>query len=149
MMEPIVQKYVDPTRDQFKGMMSLPDNGPIHMLNMLRFRAVAAYPSGHSAEGGNLTGAEAYALYGQKSAPIFSRVGGEIAMLWSPKLVVIGPEDEAWDRVFIAQYPNAAAFGEMVKDPDYQTAVVHRQAAVETSRLIRLSPKDVGGNFAD
>lgn len=140
--------YIDPTRDQFSAMMKLPDEGPIHMLNMIRFRESADYPGDHENAGASLTGAEAYKIYGAESGPIFQRVGGRIAYSWSPKLVLIGPSDEEWHAVFVAQYPNAAAFGEMVKDPEYQKAVVHRQAAVATSRLVRLHPQETGGNFA-
>ena len=134
--------HIDPSREQFCAMMKLPDDGPIHMLNMLRFRSKAAYEDGREA-----TGAQAYETYGKESGPIFKRVGGKIAYAWSPKLTLIGPEREKWDMIFIAEYPNAAAFGEMVKDPEYQKAVIHRQAAVADSRLIRLKPGEAGAHF--
>ena len=54
--------------------------------------------------------------------------------------MVIGPETQHWDLAFIALYPNSGAFLEMVTDPEYQKAVVNRQAAVLTSRLIRFIP---------
>ena len=135
--------YLDPTREQFSVMMKLADDGPIHMLNLVQFRDKAIYPDGREA-----TGEEAYLAYGKESAPIFERVGGRIAIVWSPKFTLIGPDHEKWDRAFVAEYPSAAAFGDMVKDPDYQKAVVHRQAAVENSRLIRLKPGETTTNFA-
>ena len=52
------------------------------------------------------------------------------------------------EACFIARYPNAGAFLAMVTDPEYQKAVVHRQAAVATSRLIRCAPKTGGDGFA-
>lgn len=61
--------------------------------------------------------------------------------------MLIGPADERWDRCFIAEYPSGAAFVEMIKDPNYQKAVIHRQAAVLTSRLIRLKPGTSGDDF--
>jgi hypothetical protein len=36
----------------------------------------------------------------------------------------------------------------MVTDPEYKLAVVHRQAAVLTSRLVRFAPREVGTGFA-
>ena len=63
--------------------------------------------------------------------------------------MLIGPQDERWDICFIAEYPSGAAFVEMVKDPDYQKAVVHRQAAVADSRLVRLAPKASGAGFGE
>ncbi len=136
--------FVDPTREQFGAFMRLTDAGPIHMLNLVRFRAEAIYPDGRKA-----TGAEAYAAYGRESLPIFTRVGGRIAWSGDFRIMLIGPEHEHWDRCFIAEYPSAAAFGQMIKDPDYQKAVTHRQAAVEDSRLIRLAPRAAGASFAD
>ena len=61
--------------------------------------------------------------------------------------MLIGPSDEAWDDVFIARYPTAHAFLEMVTDPVYRQAVTHRQAAVVTSRLIRCKPTQAGKGF--
>ncbi len=140
--------YIDPTREQFSAMMQLPEEGAIHMLNMLRFNERAAYEEGHPLAGEALAGAEAYERYGAESGPIFARVGGRMAYSWTPRHVLIGPTDEVWDLIFVAEYPNAAAFGEMVKDPEYQKAVKHRQAAVAQSRLIRMKSRAAGAHFA-
>lgn len=63
------------------------------------------------------------------------------------QLMLTGPAQERWDTVFIARYPTAGAFLAMVTDPDYRVAVVHRQAAVATSRLIRCQALDAAGGF--
>ena len=77
----------------------------------------------------------------------FRRVGGRIVWSGDFRMLLIGPEAERWDLCFIAAYPSAAAFVEMVKDPDYQKAVLLRQAAVEDSRLIRTRPREIGAGF--
>jgi uncharacterized protein (DUF1330 family) len=135
-------KHVDPTREQFGAFMKLEDDGPVWMLNLIRLRKNARYEDGREA-----TGAEAYAAYGRESAPFFTGVGGKIVMSGKPQAVLIGPEDEHWDLAFIAEYPSAVAFGEMVKNPGYQAIVFHRQAAVKTSRLIRIKPGRPGHLF--
>lgn len=135
--------HVDPTPEQFRAMMKDPWDGPVHMLNLIRLNEKAAYGDGRAA-----TGAEAYAAYGRGSEPIFRRVGGEIVWSGSASLMVIGPEDRQWDLAFVAAYPSASAFGDMVKDPAYQAVVFHRQAAVRDSRLIRLRPREAGSGFA-
>ena len=112
------------------------------MLNLVRFRAKAEYADGRDA-----TGAEAYAAYGRESGPIFRGLGGKIIWSGDFRLMLIGPEEEQWDACFIAEYPNADAFVSMVKNPDYQKAVIHRQAAVHTSRLIRCATAEPGGAF--
>jgi uncharacterized protein (DUF1330 family) len=134
--------YVDPTRERFKEFRDLPRRGAIHMLNLVRFRAEAAYEDGRKA-----TGAEAYAAYGRESQPVFQRVGGRIAWRGNFEFNLIGPDDEKWDEVFIAEYPSMDAFIEMLRDPVYREAVKHRQAAVEDSRLIRCEPAEAGSRF--
>jgi uncharacterized protein (DUF1330 family) len=136
----MTDRHIDPDRAQFDAFKALPRDTPIHMLNLVRFKAEASYPDDHPLAGETLTGADAYANYGRESGPIFQRVGGSIVWRGTMEALLIGPEDERWDAVFIAQYPNSGAFMEMVTDPAYRLAVVHRQAAVETSRLIRCAP---------
>lgn len=139
--------HIDPTRAQFDTFKGLDRDQPIDMLNLVRFRDLANYPGDHDLARDGLTGADAYALYGKHSAAILQMVGGSIVWRARFDATLIGPEDEAWDAMFIARYPNAHAFLAMVSDPDYQRAVVHRQAAVATSRLIRTSPLQGGAQF--
>lgn len=130
-------RHIDPTRDQFNAFKGLDRDAPIDMLNLVAFRDLASYPPDHPNADRRMTGAEAYADYGAQSAPVLDRVGGEIVWRAAFQTTLIGPEDEAWDAMFIARYPDAHAFLAMVTDPEYQQAVIHRQAGVRTSRLIR------------
>jgi uncharacterized protein (DUF1330 family) len=136
----VSDRHVDPERVQFDAFKALPRDTMIHMLNLVRFRADADYPARHPLAGEGLTGAEAYRHYGADSGPIFRRVGGRVVWRGTMEAMVIGPDTEHWDAAFIAEYPNSGAFMEMVTDPVYREAVIHRQAAVETSRLIRYAP---------
>lgn len=139
--------HIDPTRAQFDAFKGLDRDHPIEMLNLVRLRDLANYPGDHVLARDGLTGAEAYKLYGKHSAPVLDKVGGSILWRGAFQTMLIGPADEIWDAVFIAQYPTAHAFLAMVSDPDYQAAVVHRQAAVATSRLIRCAPSAGGDSF--
>ena len=138
-----MSNYVDPERDQFEAFKALPRDKPIMMFNLLHFREKAAYDDGRDA-----TGAEAYAAYGRESAAVFLRVGGEIIWRGKPEVMLIGPKDKQWDLIFIARYPSAGAFLEMITDPQYREAVRHRQAAVLDSRLIRATEAEAGQGFA-
>src|SRR3546814_18523541 len=63
----------------------------------------------------DLSGADAYANYGRDSGPVFQRLGGRVVWRGTMEAMVIGPEGEAWDAVFVAEYPNSGAFMAMVK----------------------------------
>lgn len=130
------------TAENFAAFRADDRPGPIHMVNLVRLRAMADYPDGRVA-----TGADAYAAYGRDTAPIFARLGGQIVWRGRLEQMLIGPADEAWDLCFVAAYPSVAAFVAMIKDPDYRNAMVHRQAAVLDSRLIRTAPQAPGDNF--
>ena len=138
-----MSNYIDPERDQFDAFKALPRDKPVMMLNLVRFRDRAAYDDDREA-----TGAQAYAAYGRETSPVFSRVGGSIVWRGAPELMLIGPPEKRWDLAFVARYPTAGAFLDMVTDPGYQAAVKHRQAAVMDSRLIRMAETEGGGGFA-
>ena len=140
---------IDPTRPQFDAFKALPRNQPIHMLNLIRLKALADYPPDHPDHGRGLTGLDAYRAYGRTSGPIFARVGGRQVWAGRPEVVVTGPSDECWDLAFIAEYPSAAAFLEMVTDPEYREHVKHRNAGVLDSRLIRFAPITPGETFGE
>jgi uncharacterized protein (DUF1330 family) len=125
--------HIDPTKETFAAFRADDRPGPIHMLNLVRLRARAAYSDGREA-----TGAEAYEAYGRESLPVFSRLGGKIVWRGRFELMLIGPAEERWDLAFIVA---------MIRDPVYREAVKHRQAAVEDSRLIRLKPGAAGVGF--
>ena len=141
--------HVDPTREAMALFRDMPGDRPIAMINLLRFRDAAAYPADHAEAGKGRTGAEAYAAYGRAAAAAFARAGGRQIWLGRPELTLIGPADEVWDLAFIAWYPTAEAFIGMLRDPEYQRAVVHRQAAVADSRLIRCEPRTAADGFGE
>ncbi|MEY4249496.1 MAG: hypothetical protein RJA87_1129 [Pseudomonadota bacterium] len=140
---------IDPTREQFNQFKALPRDQPVHMLNLVRLRDVANYPEGHPSHGKGLSGLEAYRAYGRESAEIFKRVGGKQIWAGKPQGVVTGPLDEHWDLAFIAYYPTAGAFLEMVTDAHYRVVVAHRTAGVLDSRLIRMEPLEPGEGFGE
>lgn len=137
-----MENYINPEREQFGKFRAIERDGPVHMLNLVKLNATAKYEDGTM-----VSGKEAYAAYGRLSGPIFKKVGGRIFWSANFEMPLIGPDDENWDIAFIAEYPNAQAFVDMVKDPEYQKAVVHRTAAVKTSRLVRFEPNKSSGVF--
>ena len=137
--------YLDPTKETFAQFREMDRPGPIHMLNLVKFRERAAYPDGR-----DVSGADAYKSYARESGPVFRGLGGRQVWIGKPELMLIGPQDsEQWDIAFIAEYPSVLAFVAMLRDPVYREAVKHRQAAVADSRLLRLAPAAAGKEFGE
>ena len=141
--------HIDPEREAWEVFKALPRDEPIQMLNLIRLKRKAEYPPGHADHGKELTGLDAYRAYGRTTAHIFKRLGGRQVWAGKPQVMVTGPQSEAWDLAFIAEYPNAEAFIAMVRDPEYRELVAHRTAGVADSRLLRLAPVEPGEGFGE
>jgi uncharacterized protein (DUF1330 family) len=77
-----------------------------------------------------------------------SRGRGKIVWRGSSAFTAIGPREEKWDEVFVAEYPSMEHFFKMLRNPEYrENAVIHRQAAVADSRLIRIALAEPGEFF--
>ena len=129
---------IHPEREALNALAGVPDDGPVVMLNMLKFRAQAAYPEGSGET--PCSGREAYRRYSEQAGPHFQSLGGRLIWLGQVEQVLVGPGQELWDEVFLAQYPSRRAFLQMVQNPDYLASTIHRTAAVADSRLIAMRP---------
>ena len=110
------ETYIDPSRENFAAFKALPRNTPIHMLNLVRFKALATYPEGHELADKGLTGKQAYTEYMRTIQPVLERAGGHIVWAGLFEAMVTGPADWDWDETFVMAYPDAASFMGMVKD---------------------------------
>jgi uncharacterized protein (DUF1330 family) len=126
----VSETTIDPDADQIALLAGSEDQGPIAMVNLLRFRQEALEPDL------GMSGAEAYGLYGQAVAPHLEAAGGRVLSAASCEQSIIGPSEPEWDMAIIVEYPSRAAFIAMVSDPDYQEVSRHRTAALADSRLI-------------
>lgn len=130
-----MERSIDPDREQLSRVLKqVPQDTPIVMVNLLRFRDEAVYPDGHGAE--PCSGAEAYHRYAQVAVKKIQEVGGKPLWAGSVQGSLIAPPDEEWDEVVLVQYPSIGAFMDMIREEEYQAAAVHRTAALENARLI-------------
>ena len=102
--------YIEPSRDQVAALQQRGIDGPVEMLNLLRFREIADYSrSPQLAPDGELSGAEAYAEYSRCTIPHLQRVGAEVVWMGRGGAAMIGPLDERWDVAFqvvrLTKYP--------------------------------------------
>ena len=134
---------VDPTREQLTAFIGAQIDGPVHMLNLLRFRDVADYTDAPDlAPDGQISGRAAYDRYAEEVQPLLERVEAEVALLGETAPPVIGPDEETWDLALVVRYPKRDAFVRMVTSADYAALAGHRTAAVADSRLIPIVGAD-------
>ncbi len=142
--------HIEPSHEAVAEFMGDQHQGPVVMLNLLRFRDVADY-SRHQelAPPSPISGKKAYGMYSTHTIPILQRVGGAVLFQGSARNFLIGPTDERWDSVLLVRYENAGAFLALTRDREYLKGVGHRTASLADSRLLpivepRLSRPHVG-----
>lgn len=125
--------YLNPDPAKLPALFaSLPEDTPIVMLNLLKFRDVAEYkgvPADYS-------GREAYRRYSEIALQKLAEIGASVTYVGDMKATLIGPESEQWDEVLLVRYPSKQAFFGMMQQPDFFEATRHRTAALADSRLI-------------
>jgi len=124
-MQVINQLY--PNAQQLEGFSEPGPEGPIYMVNLLKFRTRAEYPDGRESD---LSGEEAYALYGEGVTRLLAEVGGAVVFDGRVERLMLGEVEELWDRVAIAMYPSRAAMLEMMSSSGMQEIAVHRAAGL-------------------
>lgn len=128
---------IRPNPEQFQQLAKTPDEGPVVMLNLLKYR--------EHAEGEESSGAHAYAKYGEAAVRLINETGGRL--LWRARAdqILIGDPTEDWDTVLLVEYPSRKAFLEMVSRPDYMESHEHREAGLQRTIVIACSPTERGG----
>ena len=130
-----VVNKVAPTEEQMEGFLEPGRDGPIYMLNLLKFKEIAEYADGRETV---LSGAEAYAIYGQEVIQHLQKVGGAPMFSAGVERLMLGEVEELWDAAAIAMYPSRKAMLEMIMSPEYQASALHREAGLAGQLNIEL-----------
>ena len=101
---------------------------PIYMVNLLKFKNKAEYEDGRKT---NLSGEEAYAIYGLEVMEHLKKIGGESIFSGVVNRLMLGEVEELWDWIAIVKYPSRKAMLEMILNPDYLESEKHRSAGLE------------------
>ena len=100
------------------------DDGPVWMVNLMRYKAWAVYADGRES---TLTGRQAddeYTPLGPLAA-----VGAEVVFAADVVDQFIG-EEPTWDRIAVVRYPTRASFIAMQEREDFRRAHEHKEAGM-------------------
>ena len=122
-----VTNQLRPNAAQMAGFADGAGDGPIYMLNLLKYRDKAEYADGRDTV---LAGREAYALYAQGVRELLLEFGGSLSFKAAVERLTIGEVEELWEDVAIAMYPSRAAMLQMMQSDKMHEIGQHRAAGL-------------------
>tara|TARA_Y100000590_G_scaffold232297_1_gene261650 strand:- start:425 stop:841 length:417 start_codon:yes stop_codon:yes gene_type:complete len=122
-----VKNKVMPNGQQMADFNELGEEKPIFMVNLLKFKEKAEYADKRETD---LTGEEAYTIYGKEVQVHLEKVGGKIVFAGKVSRLTVGEVEELWDQVAIAMYPSRKAMLEMISNSEYIKSAEHRIAGL-------------------
>ena len=137
-----VKNRVVPSEAQMQGFMEPGPEGPIYMVNLLKFKPMAEYGDGRDTA---LTGRQAYELYGAGVSELIKEHGGSVTFAANVSRLMLGEVEDMWDEVAIAMYPSRQAMLEMMMSPAMQEIGQHRAAGLEGQLNIETTATSISG----
>ena len=96
-----------------RGLEELDHDGPVVMVNLMRFRERSLDGCG--------SGWDAYLRYSALTVPMIKARGGTLLWTGDAKTVALGkPDGQQWDYLALVYYPTVAAFIDMMTSKDYE-----------------------------
>ncbi|MEJ6722488.1 hypothetical protein [Ilumatobacter sp.] len=119
------------------AMMSPEDDGPVWMVNLMKYREVADYADGRES-----------AISGRDADDAYSPLDSLAAVGAAP--VFFGDVDQqllgdatTWDRVAVVKYPTRKAFIDMQSLPSFQKSHHHKDAGMESTIVMGSQPMEM------
>ncbi len=105
-------------------------DGPVDMLNLLKFKA---------------GGEASYARYGEAFAGLVAKLAPSTEVVYWADCAGLLVGTEEWDRLIIVRYPSMAAFLTITMSPEYREIAHLRTDALERTVLYAMVPTAAGG----
>lgn len=135
----IVTNALTPSGEQISALAADDRPEPITMLNLLKFRAKAAYPDGRDPE---LSGRDAYQRYADRMVPYVESRGARVVFMGDIRALVVGEVGEHWDTAALVEYPSAREFLSIAMSPEVHEFSVDREAGLEGQLLLMVGPRN-------
>jgi hypothetical protein len=120
------------------------DDGPIWMVNLMKYRDVADYADGRES---TISGREADDIYAPLD--VLADIGAEVVFAADVEQQLLG-DAPAWDRIAIVKYATRRSFIEMQSRPDFQAKHEHKDAGMEATIVSGCLPMPMPtGELAD
>ncbi len=115
-------------QEQLDAFIAKPEEGPVCMVNLIKFREKAEYEDGRETD---LSGYDAYQLYGGPMGELISQNGGKVIYSSAVDTLICGETDELWDVCVIVEYPSRKGFTDLILSDHVRKVLgVHRRAGL-------------------
>jgi len=123
-------------RDYAMRMFTMPpeEDGPVWMVNLMKYKQVAAYTDGNP---NGISGKEADDRYAPTK--ILREIGAEVPFFGDVVDQLAG-DDVKWDRVGVVKYPTRKSFLDMQNREDFKGKHEHKEAGMEFTFVIGCQP---------
>jgi uncharacterized protein (DUF1330 family) len=141
-MSPHKPKYGKVNRDYGMKMFTTApeDDGPVWMVNFMKYHAEAQYDDGSH----GISGQEADDLYAPTE--ILAELGAEIPFFGDVELQLAG-KDHKWHRIGVVKYPSRQAFLGMQNREDFQQRHIHKDAGMDFTFVIGSQPVALDSSY--
>ncbi len=113
------------------------EDGPIWMVNLMKYHDVAQYADTSSQE---ISGREADNLYTPREP--LAAIGAEIVYVGDVETKLLGDERD-WDRIAVVKYPTRRSFIDMQQRKDFKEKHVHKEAGMQETIVMGCLPVDL------
>ena len=103
-------------------------DGPVFMINLVKFKDKAVYEDNRET---NLSGREAYRLYGQEVIKMLPKYNAEVVFGTHITELIIGEVEELWDEIAVVKYASRKDLNNMTTSQEWYAINVHRLAGIE------------------
>jgi uncharacterized protein (DUF1330 family) len=118
------------------------EDGPVWMVNLMKYREVAQYEDGRDS---TLSGKEADDEYTPLDS--LAAVGAQPVFFGDVDQQLLG-DAPIWDRIGVVKYPTRRSFIEMQSRPEFQTSHAHKDAGMEQTIVMGCQPMPQPANPA-
>ncbi len=137
--KPLKHKYgtIDKEYGMFLATRPPEEDGPIYMVNLMKYHEVAQYLDGEGV-GKEISGKEADDRYNPSS--VLNKIGADVVFYGDVVSNNKGTED--WDRIGIVRYATRKSFIDMQSRSDFGEKHVHKAAGMARTTLVCCRPLD-------
>ena len=125
--------YGTPNFEWFMAIGSRTDDGPVHMINLMKYHERAQYADGSD---GGVSGKEADDRY--SPVAVLREIGARVVLHADVDAQLDGTP--TWDRIGIVEYPSRAEFLAMQQRPDFTKKHEHKAAGMKETIVMASLP---------